>query len=117
MKHNDLDAWKHSIKFVRNIYELTSSFPPSEEFGLKRQLRKAAISVPSNLAEGSARKSDNELIQFLYISLGSLAEIETQLIISKELGFTNMITEQLAGLKELNKLFQGLINYLKSKKT
>ena len=100
---------------MTNIYELTNTFPVSEEFGLKRQLRKAAVSVPSNLAEGSARGTDKELIHFLNISLGSLAEIETQLIISKELGISQTIDVQLSELKSLNKLYQGLINYLKSK--
>jgi four helix bundle protein len=85
--HEDLDVWKLSMDLVEDIYKLTYNFPSEEKFGLISQLRRAAVSVPSNIAEGAARKSDKEYIQFLYIALGSLAEIETQLLISKRLGF------------------------------
>ena len=115
MNHKELDVWKQSIKLVIKIYKATETFPVSKEYGLKSQLRKSAVSVPSNLAEGSARGTDKELIHFLNISLGSLSEIETQLIISKELGLFQTIERQLTEIKSLNKLYQGLINYLKSK--
>lgn len=83
MNHKDLDAWKEGMKLVKIIYELTEKLPPSEMYGLKSQLRRASVSVPSNIAEGAARKSNKELIQFTYIAIGSLAEIETQVLLCK----------------------------------
>ncbi|HBX50590.1 MAG TPA: four helix bundle protein [Bacteroidales bacterium] len=85
--HKDLDAWKSSVEFVTQMYKITESFPKSEEFGLKDQLRRAAVSIPSNIAEGAARNHTKEFIQFLYISLGSLSEVETQLIIAQNLNY------------------------------
>ncbi|MBE0647129.1 MAG: four helix bundle protein [Bacteroidales bacterium] len=85
--HEDLDLWQLSMTFVTEIYSLTDAFPVSERYGLTAQLRRAAVSVPSNIAEGSAHQSARELIRYLYIALGSLAEIETQLGIAKRLGY------------------------------
>ena len=82
MNHKDLDVWKKSMDLVEAVYALTKSFPDDERFGLTNQIQRAAVSVPSNIAEGSARKSDKELIQFIYIALGSLSEIETQYLIA-----------------------------------
>ena len=117
MNHKDLDLWKRSIDFVKSVYTLTSSFPKTKTYGLTGQIRKAAISISSNLAEGAARTSDKELIHFLYISLGSLAEVETQLIISQELSLIQTIENQLSEIAVLKKLFLGLIKYLKNKKS
>ena len=80
-------SYKESILLVNDIYDLTKKFPKEEQFGLTNQIRRSAVSVPSNIAEGSARESAKETIRFLYIALGSLAELETQLIIAKETGF------------------------------
>ena len=112
--HKDLEAWKNSISLVTEIYQLSEKFPKSEMFGLVSQIRRAAVSIPSNIAEGAARSHDKEFIQFLYIALGSLSEVETQLIISVNLGFTkqdtcNTINEQ---LKIIRSQILGLINYL-----
>lgn len=85
--HQDLKVWQESVDFVPWIYDITKSFPPEEKYGLTSQIRRNAVSVPSNIAEGFARKGNRELIQFLYIALGSLSELETQLIISQKLGF------------------------------
>lgn len=85
--HQDLNVYKISIDFVVAIYDLTNTFPSDEKFGLISQLRRAAVSIPSNIAEGAARNSTKEFSRFLYISLGSLAEVETQLEISKRLNF------------------------------
>lgn len=109
--HKDLEVWKKSIKFVTFIYKITSKFPSEEKFGLCSQLRRASVSIPSNIAEGATRKSKVEFKQFLYVSLASAAEIETQLIISYNL---NLITihEKDSFLTELNtisKMIQGLI--------
>jgi len=113
--HKDLDVWKDSIELVTKIYQLVSNFPKEERFGLVDQIKRAAISIPSNIAEGAARNSQKEFLQFLYIALGSIAELETQLIISKKLGFLNDegIFEDLEKIK--SKLL-GLIRYLRKKK-
>jgi len=87
--HKDLDVWKLSIQLLKDIYQLTSKFPSEEKFGLVAQIRRAVVSIPSNIPEGEARNSDKDYIRFLYISLGSLSEIETQLIIAEELGFSD----------------------------
>ena len=111
--HKDLDVWKKSIDFVTKVYNLTGKFPNNEKFGIVSQIRRAAVSIPSNIAEGSARNSKKELIQFLYISLGSAAELETQLIISEKLKYI----ENLAILNDLNdiqKMIMGLIKYLRN---
>ena len=111
--HEDLDVWKLSMNLVVDIYTLTKSFPSDEKFGLISQLRRAAVSVPSNIAEGAARKSDKENLQFLYIALGSIAEIETQLLISERLGFcdSGIVLKQTIVVK--SKLI-NFIKYLKS---
>ena len=86
--HKDLDVWKESINLAKEIYALTEEFPKEELYGLTSQIRRAAVSVPSNIAEGAARNSNKEYIRFLYISLGSLSELETQIILAREFGFT-----------------------------
>lgn len=113
--HKDLDVWKDSIELVAKIYQLVSNFPKEERFGLVDQIKRAAISIPSNIAEGAGRNSQKEFLQFLYVALGSITELETQLIISKKLGFLNNenIFEDLEKIK--SKLL-GLIRYLKKKK-
>jgi len=87
--HKDLKIWQRSVALVTRVYKLTENFPKSEMWGLTNQIRRAAVSVPSNIAEGSGRKFPRELVQFLHIALGSLAELETQFIIAQNLGFIN----------------------------
>jgi four helix bundle protein len=87
--HKDLDVWKNSIIFVSKIYEITGNFPKEEIYGIVSQMRRAAISIPSNIAEGAGRNHKKEFVQFLYIALGSLSELETQLIIAQNLKFFN----------------------------
>lgn len=87
MNHKELDVWKKGMDLVEKIYSLSASFPAEERFGLTSQIRRAAVSVPSNIAEGAARKSDKELLQFISIAIGSLAELETQYLIAIRLGF------------------------------
>jgi len=81
-----LEIWNIGIELVEELYKTTSSFPKDEIYGLTAQMHRAAISVPSNISEGAARNSNKEFIQFLYISLGSLAELETQIVIAHKLG-------------------------------
>ena len=87
MDHKDLDVWKKSIDTVIEIYRLSEQFTKTEVYGLTQQLRRAAVIIPSNIAEGAARGSDKECIHFLYIAMGSLAEVETQVIIADRLGY------------------------------
>ena len=87
----DLEIWKRGIDLVKSIYEITKSFPNSECYGLTSQIRRAAVSIPSNIAEGHIRGHKAEFRQFLFIALGSLAELETQVIIANELGYLDSI--------------------------
>ena len=88
-RFKDLEIWKKSRVFCTKIYDITSEFPESEKFGLTNQLRRAAVSIPSNIAEGSSRSSNKDFARFLEITLGSAYEIETQLLISLDLEFIN----------------------------
>ena len=85
--HKDLRVWQQSIEMVTSIYLMTQSFPKEETFGLVSQLRRASVSVPSNIAEGYARGTDKEKLHFLRISSGSMSEVETQLLLSLNLGY------------------------------
>ena len=85
--HKDLEIWKKSIFLVKDIYSATKFFPSEERFGITQQMRRSAISIPSNIPEGSGRKSKKEFIQFHSIAQGSLAELETQITISRELNY------------------------------
>jgi four helix bundle protein len=115
--HKDLDAWKLSVEFVAEVYKITRDFPKEELFGLSNQLRRAAVSVPSNIAEGAARQTTREFIQFLYISLGSLQEADTQLLIAKNLGFLSLQRFQnlITDVDKIGKMLSGLIKYLREK--
>ncbi|WP_187477629.1 four helix bundle protein [Amniculibacterium sp. G2-70] len=115
--HKDLEVWQKGISFVTDIYQVTNNFPKEELYGLTNQIRRAAVSIPSNIAEGSARQSNKEFIQFLYIALGSLMEVETQLIISKNLFYIpeDIFTTTQLKINELGKMLNGLIKYRKSK--
>jgi four helix bundle protein len=87
--YKDLWVWQKGIELVKEVYQVVKKFPREETYVLGDQLRRAAISIPSNIAEGQTRQHTPEFKQFLYISLGSLAELNTQLIITKELGYIN----------------------------
>lgn len=115
MIHTNLDAWKESVELSISIYELSNSFPKEETFGLTSQIRRAAVSVPSNIAEGCGRESDKELLRFLRISRGSLAELETQIIIAKQLNYVQDLSINQTKISEVGRLISGLIKYLKNK--
>lgn len=111
MHHKNLEAWKESIQLVTDIYNLTREFPKEELWGLTSQIRRAAISIPSNIAEGSGRNTAKDTLRFIDIALGSIAELETQLIIAQNLGYTNPEC-LLDKLSRINALVFGLKNYL-----
>ncbi len=118
MLHKDLEVYKSSLLLVKRIYELSRTFPKEEMYGLVSQLRRAAISIPSNIAEGAARRTNNELIQFLYIALGSTSELETQIDIAHILDYISeeqakSVTIDLIRIRKmLSKLNQSLKNPL-----
>lgn len=86
-QHKKLKVWQESVKFSIDIYKITNIFPPHEQFGLVSQLRRASVSIPSNIAEGSKRGTTKDFASFLRIAHGSSAEVETQLLIAKELNY------------------------------
>lgn len=115
--HKDLDAWKNAIALVTDIYKITKDFPSDEKYGLTSQIRRSAVSIPSNIAEGAGRNHDKEFIQFLYIALGSLSELETQMIISLNLNFIDkaMFDELNLKVVTIRGQISGLIKYLRNK--
>ena len=106
--HKDLEAWKNSIDFVVDIYKCTENFPPEEKFGLRSQICRASVSIASNIAEGAGRESNKEFSHFLSIALGSLAEVETQLIISQRLSYINDIRFLVEKLSLIRRQIIGL---------
>jgi four helix bundle protein len=112
--YRDLMIWQRGIAFVKQIYQATASFPDSERYGLTNQMRRAAVSIPSNIAEGQARQHRGEFRQFLFTALGSIAELETQILISKELTFLSEEASQdlLSALLELQKMTRTLASRL-----
>ena len=114
--HKNLLAWKESIVLVKDIYLITSKFPDTEKFGLTSQLRRASVSISANISEGGARNTKKEFIHFLYISSGSLSEVETLLIISTDLNYISSVEfEKIENqMNRISALLQGLIRKLKS---
>jgi four helix bundle protein len=108
--HKKLKAWQLAIQLVTEIYRATEAFPTGEDYGLTAQLRRAAISVPSNIAEGLTRKTNKDKLHFLNMAQASLSEIDTQLEICKNLGYleANLFDEIEARLVEVEKLVSGL---------
>ncbi len=112
--HKKLEVWKKAIEFVTKIYKITEPFPDREKFGLVSQMRRSAVSIPSNISEGAARSSRKGFIQFLSIAQGSTSELETQLIISNKLGFLRADDMYLLDeLDEISRMIIGLIKSLK----
>ena len=108
--HRDLDVWKKSIDLVTLIYKFTANYPKDEMYGLTSQIRRCAVSIPSNIAEGSARTTKKDFSHFLAIALGSVAELETQLIISKNLNYLpeTVLNELMPELISIRRMTLGL---------
>ena len=114
-RFNDLIVWQKSMTLVERIYLATAGFPKEEIYGLTSQIRRAAVSIPSNIAEGQSRHSTKEFLRFLSIALGSRSEVETQLIIASRLHYLNSdaVSELTASLDEVGRLLRGLVNSLR----
>ena len=113
--HRKLDVWKKSMTFVKDIYQATESFPKSEIYGLISQMRRAAVSIPSNLAEGAARKGKKEFKQYLNIAQGSISELDTQIELASMLKYIdeNLYNNLMDGLNTISKMLFGLSRSLK----
>ena len=116
-RYTELQVWQKAMSLTKNIYQITGSFPHEERFGLTSQLRRAAVSVPSNIAEGYARASTKDYIHFLSIARGSIAEIETQLYISKDLEYVQeeSLENVFVLIEEISKMLTAMIVKLKQK--
>ena len=111
--HYKLQAWKEAMALVSSIYRASQGFPKEEIYGLSSQLRRSAVSVPSNIAEGAARQGPKEFAQFLNIAMGSISELETQLLIAVDLGYLPESAPPFALLEQVSKLVHGLQRQLK----
>lgn len=113
--YKDLEVWQKSIQLVKEIYRITKTFPKEEQFGLISQMRRCAISIPSNISEGKTRHYGNEYIQFLYIALGSCSELNTQLIIAKELNIIKQTELDLLSerIDHISRMSRNLIKSLR----
>jgi four helix bundle protein len=115
----DLDVWQEGCKMATDIYELTSKGEFAKDFGLRDQIRRCSVSIPSNIAEGKERESVNELIRYLYISKGSSAELKTQLFIAHKVGYMTEDTYSYLSEKttRISRMLGSFIKKLKTKKT
>ncbi len=115
--HENLDVWQKAVEFVVLIYKKTKEFPSDEKFGLTSQLRRAAVSIPANIAEGAARQSDKEFLQFLAIAQGSCSEVETELLIGVKLEYLDQsdYAELKATADSIGRMLVGLSKHLKNK--
>ena len=115
--HKDLDVWRLAIDLASDVYEVTKTFPKDERYGMTVQMRRSAISIASNIAEGAARQGDKEFVQFLHIALGSVSELDTQLEIAMRVNLTSV--ESLKGLQDMaigiNQMLPRLAQSVRSK--
>jgi four helix bundle protein len=111
----ELKVWQDSFALARDIYAQMERFPKNELFGLCSQMQRAAVSIPSNIAEGSGRKGTKEFVQFLYIALGSCAELETQVMLAESLGFIDPDVGIGGRINEVQRMLHGLIRSLKAR--
>lgn len=114
--HEKLKLWRRAVDFVVRIYELTNSFPKEEKFGLTSQIRRAAVSVPANIAEGAARQSHKEFVHFLSNAQGSASELSTELLIARRLGYLSQLDYQEGNdeLDNIGRMIVGLSQTVKA---
>lgn len=115
--HKDLQVWNFSMDYVALVYHAVRDFPVEEKFGLSLQMRRCAVSIPSNIAEGAARQSIKEYLHFLHIALGSLSELETQILIGKRLSYILDITDLMEENKKIRNYLVALIRSLQAKRS
>ena len=115
--YKELKVWRRSYQLCLEIYRITKGFPKEERYGLTSQIRRAAVSVPSNIAEGYGRKTTPEYIRFLYIAYGSNCELETQILISGDLGYieSGKLEILLEGIGEVERMLKALIKSIEKK--
>ena len=115
--HKDLNVWNMSLDLATQVYKITDIYPKSEMYGITSQMRRATISISSNIAEGYSRGSEKEIVHFLYISLGSASELDTQVILSKRLGFIDEETfkDLSNNITIVRKMLNSLIASVKKK--
>ena len=114
--YKDLIVWQKGIELVKEIFKLTKLFPKEETYGIVSQMRRAAVSIPSNIAEGSGRRSSNEWKQFYSIAYGSTLELETQLIISRDIGLapSEAFSTNFKLIEEISKIIRTILHNLKN---
>ena len=114
--HKDLDVWRAAIDLAREVYEVTKAYPKEEVYGLTAQMRRSAVSIASNIAEGAARQGNKEFIQFLYVALASASELDTQIEISRAIGLGDKqeLGRVQDSLDTISKMLQGLIRSVKT---
>jgi four helix bundle protein len=116
--YKELEVWRIAMDLTEAVYNITARFPADERYGLAQQMHRCAVSVPSNIAEGSSRSGTKELVQFIYISLGSLAELETQLLIAQRRNYIEdkqVLEEALGLISSVGKMLTRLVQSLQSK--
>ena len=115
--HKDLDVWKEAIELAKTVYLVTQDYPKEEMFGLVSQMRRAGVSIASNIAEGAARQGNKEFLQFLYIAIGSASELDTQIEISKttSMGDKEKLSALQDSVNRVARMIQGLIRSIKQK--
>ena len=115
--YKDLQVWQKAYQLCLEVYKATGEFPKHELYGITAQLRRAAVSIPSNIAEGYGRKTTKEYIQFLYIAYGSSCELETQILLSGDLGYLSpeVLKKLQDGIAEVERMLKALINSLEKK--
>jgi len=111
--YRKLEAWQEAMRLAEEVYGHTRTFPKEEIYGLTSQIRRAAVSIPSNIAEGADRSGQKEFLQFLHIARGSGSELETQLLLARKLGYLSAPDELMARLTSVKRLINGLIRALK----
>jgi four helix bundle protein len=117
--HEKLDVWKRAVDLVVEVYRATEAFPKEEKFGLTSQVRRAAVSIPANIAEGAARASTKEFLNFLSIAQGSASEVATELLIAHRLGYLEdaLYRRLLTRLDDISRMILGLSKHLKSRES
>ena len=113
--HTGLEVWRRSIDLASEVYKITKSFPRSEMFGLTAQMRGASVSIASNIAEGSGRRTTKDFISFLHIARGSLAELETQIAIAQRVNLLDSTHEVMTQTRVVGRLLNGLMRALRRK--